>query len=227
MRRTRLCAEGQATFVVNGKSAANAEATAYAEAYASGVAEASVCGKCSAAANFVAESWESIFLKAVASAEVILSGEANGGTVEQRKRDFVENVEDVTVIAYAEVRRLGCFCRPVHAVHAVHAGLAVDQRSGQPHPRWMTRAPEPRVGPRICWGAGHQCRTGILIRWLSSELRYRRKMCFFSMRSGPTAKHRGTPSPCTVSGCSCIRCEDVKDPQKQRYYVWLVSMVLC
>lgn len=101
--------------MVNGKSAANAEASAYAEAYASGVAEASVCGKCSAAANFVAESWESIFLKAVASAEVYLSGEANGGTAEARKRDFVENVQDVTVIAYAEVRRHVRVGRPVHA----------------------------------------------------------------------------------------------------------------
>eukprot|EP00892_Ulva_mutabilis_P008843 jgi/Ulvmu1/6330/UM029_0038.1 len=96
-------ASGQASFKINGRSAANAEAYAFAEAYAVAIADASVCGKCSAAADFVAESWEEIFLRAVAEAEVDLEESANGGTVTARKHDFVTHVADVTITAYAAV----------------------------------------------------------------------------------------------------------------------------
>ena len=99
-------AGGQASFKINGRSAASAEAYAYAEAFASAVTEASVCGKCSAAAEFVAESWEEIFLRAVAESEIYLSESANGGTITRHKHDFVENVHDVTVTAFAAVRPL-------------------------------------------------------------------------------------------------------------------------
>lgn len=104
MQHRHSSAEGKATVKINGRSAARAEAHAYAQAYAAAIAESSVCGKCSAAATFVAESWEHIFLEAVAEAEVELSGETNGGSAEIRETTFVQAVEEATVIAYADVR---------------------------------------------------------------------------------------------------------------------------
>lgn len=115
-------AEGKASVKINGRSAANAEAHAYAQAYAEAIAESSVCGKCSAAAAFVAESWEHIFLEAVAKAELELSGETNGGSAEIRQTLFVEAVEEATVVAYADVRTLGfkTKCLPSILNHARH-----------------------------------------------------------------------------------------------------------
>lgn len=64
---------------------------------------ASVCGKCSAAAEFLAESWSEIFLEAVAEAEVHLEGAADGDSIQAVSNAFVEAVADATVTAYAQV----------------------------------------------------------------------------------------------------------------------------
>lgn len=68
--------------------------------------KASVCGKCSAAAEFLAKSWSEIFLQAVAEAEVQLEGAANGKSIKAASNSFVEAVADATVTAYAQVLHL-------------------------------------------------------------------------------------------------------------------------
>jgi hypothetical protein len=97
---------GNANFKVNGRSYAEATAYAYAVAYATAIVDASVCDKCSAAAKFVASSWQSLILKAVAEAEVDLKGAANGGKVEDHVNAFVKSVAEATVTAYVKV----CTC---------------------------------------------------------------------------------------------------------------------
>ena len=73
------------------------------QAFAKGMVSASVCGKCSVAAEFVAESWETILLKAIADAEIELIG---SGNTSLSADIFVEAVEKATVTAFAEVRAL-------------------------------------------------------------------------------------------------------------------------
>ena len=98
------CADGNGSFRINGLTRAQIEATAYAEAYAEGTVRASVCNRCSAAAEFVAESWSRIFFDAVAEAEINLQGAANGGSIRGATSNFVEAVAEATVVAYASVR---------------------------------------------------------------------------------------------------------------------------
>lgn len=96
-------ADGNGSFRVNGLTIAQSEARAYAEAFATGTVDASVCNRCSAAAQFVARSWSDIFFDAVVEAETALEGAANGGSVTAASNTFVKAVAEATVIAYAAV----------------------------------------------------------------------------------------------------------------------------
>lgn len=96
-------ANGNGSFRINGLTIAQSEARAYARAYAEGTASAAACNKCSAAAEFIAESWSEIFFDAVVEAETNLQGAANGGSVTAASNTFVEAVAEATVVAYAAV----------------------------------------------------------------------------------------------------------------------------
>eukprot|EP00892_Ulva_mutabilis_P008841 jgi/Ulvmu1/6329/UM029_0037.1 len=96
-------ANGNGSFKVNGLTIAQTEATAYAEAFAESTVSAAACGRCTAAAHFVAESWSRIFFDAVAEAEFRLQGAANGGSVTSATAAFVEAVAEATVVAFASV----------------------------------------------------------------------------------------------------------------------------
>lgn len=70
---------------------------------AEGTVNATVCGKCNSAAEFLAHSWSEIFLKAVAEAEVHLEASANGNSITAASNAFVESIAEATVSAYAQV----------------------------------------------------------------------------------------------------------------------------
>ena len=65
--------------------------------------EASVCEFCDIAADFVADSFETIFLEATALAEVELEGFADGGFVEASADVLAEKIVEASATAFAQV----------------------------------------------------------------------------------------------------------------------------
>lgn len=96
-------AEGKASFTVDGRSVAQAEAFAIATSFADALIEASVCDICEVAADFVADSFEAIYLNATAVAEVTLEGLANGDKVEATAEAFISRIVSATATAFAKV----------------------------------------------------------------------------------------------------------------------------
>lgn len=94
---------GLSTFTVNGMSLATAEASAWASAFATATAESSACGKCEAAATFIADTFSDILLKAVASAEVNLEKLDPGADAIQVANSLVEDIQEATIVAFAVV----------------------------------------------------------------------------------------------------------------------------
>lgn len=97
-------AAGDASFTVNGKSIAFAQATAISEAIATGYATASSCDKCVVAAGVVVKSISELLLTASAKSEVTLEGATTGAeTVSVSVQNFVNAVVERTVTAAAQV----------------------------------------------------------------------------------------------------------------------------
>eukprot|EP00892_Ulva_mutabilis_P007876 jgi/Ulvmu1/5460/UM228_0002.1 len=96
-------AAGRASFTINGRSVAQAEAFAIAQSFADATTEAAVCGDCEVAADFIAESFEAIYLNATAVAEIDLIGVANGVPIEVAEEAFVARIVEATATAFAQV----------------------------------------------------------------------------------------------------------------------------
>lgn len=99
-------AEGKSSFTVNGRSVAQAEAFAIASSFADALAEASICDICDVAIDFVADTFEEIYLNATAVAEVTLQGFAEGGSINATANDFIARIVSATATAFAQVRSL-------------------------------------------------------------------------------------------------------------------------
>lgn len=94
------------SFMVNGVSFAVASATAFASAFATATTESSVCDKCEAAATFIAEAFEEIFIEAVSDAEVNLDNMDPDADPSQVANSLVTDIQEVTIVAFANV----CCC---------------------------------------------------------------------------------------------------------------------
>lgn len=93
---------------MSGRSRAQAEALAFAEAYAETLAAAEICGGCSAAATFLGESFEAVLLEAVAEAEVTLASSKE--TPVASFETFVKEVVEGVATAVAGVRSANALC---------------------------------------------------------------------------------------------------------------------
>ena len=100
------CVEGKASFTLNGRSLAQAEAKAVATSFAEGLIEASACDFCDVAADFIADSFEEIIVQATALAEADLVGFTDGARVEASADVLAERIVSASATAFAKV----CTC---------------------------------------------------------------------------------------------------------------------
>lgn len=96
-------AQGNGSFRFNGRSLAQAEAFAIATSFAEALVTANSCGFCNIAADFIADSFENIFISAAAEAEAALSGDAAGGSIEASVDILSETIISASATAYAQV----------------------------------------------------------------------------------------------------------------------------
>jgi len=104
--------------MVNGRSLAEAEAVALSTEYKKVIADIKVCNNCMETALLVAEEFDTITLRATASAQVKLQGAATPGTpVRETVNEFVSAFSEAFIFDFSKV--------PLMPSSTRNAGLAV------------------------------------------------------------------------------------------------------